>query len=449
MRREMAIADGAAYEPAAPGPYRSRWQYARLPPILVVLALALLLFPEETSLFIGGIRLTVARAVLLIVAPLALVRFGQQITSSSYRFVWSDAIIIPTGLWMFISVSVTDGADRAIVGSGVSALEFVGAYFAARALLTRHGQALALAQLLSILLAIVGLLAPLDTIAGHHVIHDTLGSLTGYEPDYQIDVRRGFLRSAGTLEHPILLGTACVIGTLLGTTLPIAKRCFVFAGTLIGLLVSISSAPMGAIIIGFGCLVYRRLTPGFEARWRVLIAVVALMLALLFTLHPAPFGWLIGHTTFEPGSGYYRLLTWHYAGELVLNAPVFGIGMTDDWARPNWMLPTVDSMWLRSAMSFGIPGSTLIAACLIGACSRRIDTARTFLSDDEKRLGVNLSIIQLLYLFIGTTTSFWGVTWILMGLLAGMRAHLGALGSIPSPDALGSARPGPGRPVPA
>jgi hypothetical protein len=426
------MANGAALHVPAYAPRVTAAPRAILSPILIILAVAILACPEETSLFIGGLRLTVARIVLLFVLPYALLRFIQQAGTRSYRFVISDALFIPTALWMLLAVCVTEGLDRAIVGCGVTALEFAGAYFAARALLTGPGQALVLAQWVSVLIAIAGYLAPLDTITGHHVIHDVLGSITGYEPTYQVDVRRGLLRSTSTMEHPILLGTACVAGMLLGLRLPIVWRCFVIAGTAIGLGASISSAPVCAIIIGFACLAYRRVTPGFDTRWMWLLGICALLLTALLTLHPAPFGWLIGHTTFEPTSGYYRLLTWHYAGELVLASPVFGIGLTEQWARPDWLLPTVDTEWLRAAMSFGIPGSVLIAACLIGACARRVDSPRVNLSPDERQLGLVLSINTFLIIFIGFTTSFWGTTWILMGLFAGMRAHLGARAALPA-----------------
>ena len=414
--------------------------YVGLSPLLAMLALAIVLLPEETSFYIGSLRLTPARAMLLVLTPLSFVRLIQQIGRREYRFVWSDALVLPAGLWMLLAVSVTEGVGRAIVGAGVTALEFVGGYYVARAFLTAHGQALRLARLLCLAIAVVGLLAVLDRFAGYYVIHDLVGKLTGMQLDWGYDERYGSIRAAGTFEHPILLGTVCTFAILLAITLPIAARCFVFVGAGAGLLAAVSSAPMVGAFIGCCCLAYRRVTPGFEARWRWLMLAVGAMLALLFAIHTAPFGWLIGHITIDPATGFYRLLIWQIAGAGVLEAPIFGIGITDDWARPDWMPSTVDSLWLRAAMMFGIPGSVMIAACLIGACSRRVDSTRANLSQDERSLGLGLSLIMFLYIFLGLTVHFWGATWILMGLFAGMRAHLGALGSVPTgPDALASA----------
>ena len=376
----MPTTHSSALRQAAPGTDSRRALYAGLSPLLAMLAVAIILIPEEASFYVGDLRLTVARAILLALAPLSFLRLVQQAGRREYRFVWSDALVLPAGLWMLLAVTVTEGPERALVSAGVTALEFVGAYYVARAYLTTHRQALSLARVLSLSIAVVGLLSILDRFAGTYVIHDVVGKLTGNELYWRYDERYGSIRAAGSFEHPILLGSACAFALLLATALPLFTRCLVFAGAVVGLLAAVSSAPIVGAFIGIGCLAYRRLTPGFEARWRWLMLGVATMLALLFAFHPAPFGWLIGHITIDPATGFYRLLIWQVAGAGVLDAPVFGIGITDDWARPDWMPSTVDSLWLRSAMSFGVPGSLMIAACLLGACSRRVDTARANLS---------------------------------------------------------------------
>jgi hypothetical protein len=42
-----------------------------------------------------------------------------------------------------------------------------------------------------------------------------------------------------------------------------------------------------------------------------------------------------------------------------------------------------------------------------------------------------LSLIMGLIIFIGFTVLYWGTVYILISFLAGMRAHLGALGAMP------------------
>jgi hypothetical protein len=81
-------------------------------------------------------------------------------------------------------------------------------------------------------------------------------------------------------------------------------------------------------------------------------------------------------------------------------------------------------------MMFGIPGSILIASSIVGACSlpvRRTNRNAGAIGEQDVKLAETLGIITFLTIFLGFTVHFWGSTWILIGLLAGLRAHLGQL----------------------
>jgi O-antigen ligase len=395
------------------------------PYALAILLYTLFLIPEEASLFLAGLRLPLYRIVLLIIVPIGLLRFVWMVVRPRYSFVWSDVLFLAAALWMVVSVWVTEGQNSAIVKGGVAALEFSGTYIVVRAFLTQRGQVLALAGLLGRLIAVVGLLGMLDMACGYYVIHQTVSSFTGYAVSAQ-EPRFGLIRASGTLEHPILLGTVCAFAILLGMTPGLSRRWFIIGGATLGLLASVSSGPIGAAFIGIACLIYRKIMLRFEARWALLMLSAAIPFVLFILIHPTPFSSLAGHLSFDKGSANYRLVIWNVAGQLVLNSPIFGIGPSD-WVRPDWMPSTVDSIWLKSAMDYGIPGSLLIAASLAGACSRRVDNSRARLTVEERHLGATLSIIMFLYIYVGFVVHFWGVTWTLMGLLAGMRAHIGAL----------------------
>ena len=49
---------------------------------------------------------------------------------------------------------------------------------------------------------------------------------------------------------------------------------------------------------------------------------------------------------------------------------------------------------------------------------------------EELRLGNALAIVIFMISYMGFTVDFWGITWILVGLLVGVRAHIGELGRI-------------------
>jgi hypothetical protein len=53
------------------------------------------------------------------------------------------------------------------------------------------------------------------------------------------------------------------------------------------------------------------------------------------------------------------------------------------------------------------------------------------LTKQERQLAMVLSLIMGLIIYIGFTVFYWGTVYILISFLAGIRAHLGALGAMP------------------
>ena len=395
-----------------------------LPALLVVLAL----LPAEISLNITGLNLSAPRLALLFVFPLLAMRLLQGAVRPGFHPSFSDFVIVPLSIWMFLSVSVSEGVWRALIGSSVMILEFVGGYLTTRLLPLRPGPAVAFGRFTAGALAVAALFGPLDTLTGRHVTHEIADLLTHYNLPWGTDMRGGLLRANGTLDHPILLGCCCCFGAVLSVTLLRGvRRLITVACCLAGLFSAISSAPIMATLLAFGFIAYRKLTPNLQRRWLLLGTPMATFIALLLGASSNPFGFIFQHFTMDPETGFYRLLIWQVAGALVMGSPWFGIGL-DDWARESWMPSTVDSVWLRSAMTFGIVGSVMIALVLLGSCSRAMrPKGRVNLSADHQDLGLALGIIIFLYAYLGFTVHFWGCTWILMGVFAGLRANLGAL----------------------
>ncbi|MGA7385480.1 MAG: O-antigen ligase family protein [Methylocella sp.] len=391
--------------------------------------------PEETSFYFGAFRMTICRLLFLLSAPVILFRFVSLTASGNYRFVWPDVLVPVAGLWMLFAPAEIEGFGKTVVYSGDSALEFCIPYMATRVFLTERGQAVALARILCIAIATVGLLAIFDEFSGRFLLREIAGSITGYHKEFKYSVltRASLFRAASTLEHPILLGTACLFGLLMATTMRGALRHFMLAGSAVGLALSVSSAPITAAIIGFAVLLYNKLMRNFPFRWGFLFASAAGVILFLFSAHPRPWGFIFNHLTFDPGTGYYRLLQWDFAGGLVMNSPILGIGPYYEYARQSGLIPSIDANWLRLAMSFGIPGAVLVGLSYIAACSVSMDIGNKSLNltKQERQLGSVLSLIMGLAVYIGFTAFYWGTVAILISFLAGIRAHLGALAAMP------------------
>jgi hypothetical protein len=410
------------------------------PPRLLTLIAISMFLPEEASFLFGELRMTVVRLLFLIISPLVVWRFVQLIVRGRYRFIWSDALVPIAGLWMFVGPMSVDGFDRALTYCGSSALEFCVPYMAARVFLVERGQAAALVRTLCITIAVVGFLSILDEISGRFLVREIVAAIPifgrkasddvdffGYDNP---DLMRGFLfRASSTLDHPILLGTACLLGLFMATTLRGGLRQFSLLGSAVGLVLSVSSAPIGGAVMGLGVFFYEKITRNVPYRWRLLFAGCAIPITVIFIGHPDPLSFFLNHMSLQPGTAYYRVLQWDCAGGLVLNSPIIGLGMSNDWASYCEIAKTIDSFWLREAMLYGIPGAILTFLCYVTACSLPGNTRRLGpnLSEQERRLIFVLTLTLGLVIWIGFTVHFWGAMYILAVFLTGIRAHIGAL----------------------
>ena len=412
---------------------RSNPAYAvgMLAPVLVVAVF----LPQAFGLVPFGFRLTPARMVLLAYTPFMLFSFASLWVSNRYRFALSDVFMPFAWAWMVIALSQTEGLDQALKSGGVSGLELAGSYLTMRCLMRNTAEIHASVRVFCIAAAVTGVLGLADTIAGFHILHDDLALLTGYDYFQELAVdaidtaRLGLFRSQSVFEHPILFGVIMCYALMLSVDLRGRTRTLCRAGCLLGLFLSLSSAPWLALFLGIGLTAYVRFAP-YPRPWLVLIIAGLLGTAAISLLVSEPFGWIFSHLVLDARTSWYRLLIWQYGGFDVLQSPLVGIGITRDWLRPGWMGASVDSLWLGSAMGYGILGSALIGLGLLGASSLPVKMRRAtagVIGLREIRLSDSLGIITFLTIFLGFTVDYWGSAFVIIGLLAGMRAALGQI----------------------
>jgi hypothetical protein len=73
---------------------------------------------------------------------------------------------------------------------------------------------------------------------------------------------------------------------------------------------------------------------------------------------------LIGFVALDPWTAYYRVLIWENAFIDLASSPLFGAAL-DAWTRPPWMTASVDSFWLVTALSAGLPAVAMLAAMIL------------------------------------------------------------------------------------
>jgi hypothetical protein len=398
----------------------------RLPLPLIVIALCLFV-PQELSFFVGDLRFTVERLVLIVLTPAIFAALLQKLACRNCRFVVADLFVPLAAFWMFLGPAVTFDVEYSLRHSGPIVLEFLITYASTRVLLSGHGMALRFIDVLSILIAFVAMDAVFDTLSGAYVTRELCARITGYGMvHYNADsYRLGMLRAMGPMEHPILFGFICAIGFLLAVSVRVRWRIFCAVTSLGGLLISLSSAPQQCAVMGIALIYYCRMLRGRRGKWYVIWTPISLLAVVLFLSTDTPFGHLIQLFTIDPQTAYYRLYIWSIVGPAVLQNPLFTVPSTDyDYQG------SIDSVWLVLSVEYGLPCSILTGLSMIGACSLPIEAPRARLLPEEEKLGITLTIVIILTMYMGVTVDFWGSTWILVGLLVGVRAHIGELGAI-------------------
>ncbi len=404
-------------------------------PALKLIAFAFFL-PEELSFYLFEFRLTLIRLVLFLLTPVLLVHFIQLLVSGRRHLVFSDILIVLTGAWMIISPAVVVDLTYSLHHSAPNAVEFCGSYLAGRVLLSERGQALSFVNLLCHVIAIVAFLGVLDILAGRSIIHDFLGPLTGYRHIGEAN-RLGLFRAMGPLDHPIIFGTVCGFGFLLAVASPIRAKGLTIAASGLGVLSSLSSGPIQGVIFGLGLLAYDRILPRFRGRWLLPIGIGALGIGALYAFGASP-ALVFCHLGLDCASYWIRVLEWNNSLPFVLNSPWVGIAFqwmeTAGEAGRGNALGSIDSLWLFLALVYGIPGAVLVALSMVSAACYPASGRGVNLTMAESKIAVTLGVLIAVIVLVGFTVDFWEESWMLIGLLVGVRAHLADLGSQRAPS---------------
>jgi O-antigen ligase len=400
-------------------------------PLALTVIILLVLLPEQTSFIIGNLRFNPIRLTLIILSPYIFIEMIKKILNSKYKFVISDLFVLLTGFWMILGPCIIVGFSDALLHSGPVAMEYCVSYFSVRALLSRHGHALSLITLLCRVIAIVAFLGLLDPLTHSFFIQNLVSTITHYEkrlsdPDGLL-IRLGVLRATSTLEHPIALGIVSAIGVLLSAYASARPRFFETCACGIGVIISVTSAAWLGVILGMILMQYNRIMTGVKSRWLILIGPTMMVIILIFISIDRPLGFIFRHFVFDESNAWFREYTWDAVGTAVADSPWFGLGFEPP---AYYEIPsTVDSVWLVTALTCGIPAAVLLALSIAGA-SLSTGGARTNLTSAEAKLATILGVVIFLILFWGFTVHFWGSDWILISVLVGVRAHLGELGRL-------------------
>jgi O-antigen ligase len=381
-------------------------------PIIVTYAC---LLPREMTVDLAGAALFPYRACLFIFLPYAI---GQAITNVP-RLSVIDFFAAITAIWHVVALLMTESISVAFIRGGAQAADFGFAYLIGRATL-RTPSDLRI-YFLAVLpgLTATALIMVAESLSGRLILRPLVAELFGRpRPTNTYErVRLGLFRASGPFPHPILGGVFLAAILPLAWYLPKSRLVKMIAViTAMCCLFTVSSTALLALALCGGIMGMRwvqKITrlPVFAT---TIAYIVMAYIAVSSVSQSGAISVASRYLLFESGSSYYRQLIWEYAGAEALNHPIFGIGLRD-WDRLDWMIDSIDSFWLSSAMRFGFPmavGAFLTIAgtvvLLVARCSRGPLSVR----DTAFAIGTSLGVI----IFSGFTVHLWeGVAgWMLL-----------------------------------
>lgn len=384
---------------------------------LALLFLVAILLPSETSFYLGPVRFTVYRAILL----LALVPLAFRVLQRQATLI--DLLVALGGAWTMIALQMTEGSEVALQTGGSVIVESVGGYLMGR-YLAGDAQGYARTMRLAIwLLMAVAVAGAVEAISHIPFVHQLASSLTGVRFENRIEPRFGLSRAYVSFDHPILLGTfaASFFSVAWHGFRPGLRASSRWAGSAacaIAAMSSLSSAAAASLATQGSLAAWDRLSRGVTRRWLLLAATVGLgYLAIAMVSTRSPFEVLLAYLTFDANTANSRMLIWEWGfWHNVVDHPLFGIG-NSDWVRADWMVSSsVDNFWLVLMMTYGLPAFAFFAAAVLRSLIV-VGRSRVTMDLAPVRFGWMSSMIGLV--LAACTVHFWNQSFVLFFFLLG------------------------------
>lgn len=412
-----------AYSPLLAGPRRP---VARLVdvPLPVAMLLLLMLVPGELDFTIGTLRLNCERLALLLLAPIAAVRFlqGKQVKPRGF-----DWLLLGAFCYYAFALLVKEQLDKSIAAAGILLLETVGTYLIARIYIRNEIQFQATVKLLFWIVLLMGILAIPESVSFNRWLRNAAAALSGAPMWPPGESRMGLMRAMVVFDHPIHYGIFCAsVFALVWFCERRTLKRFICAALVAGAaFFSLSSAPLLGIGIVLAGAVWERTARRIPNRvWLSLTLIGSLYFLLALMTNRSPFRVFVTSFVFDPANAWYRMLIWDYGVDNVINSPWVGVPL-GTWDRPAWMPnDTIDNYWLVIALWGGLPSAILQGLGIIALLRRA--TRRRLIPEDSgrRRCRYGWTAAVLMLCLVGATVHYWGALGIHFMFCLGLGAWL-------------------------
>jgi hypothetical protein len=427
LRRDRSSASKQVLDLTEGQVQRESAAFPWMPALLVALIL-----PTELSIYLGDLRLSPYRILILLAFVPCLDKF---IKGAAGKIILPDLLMIAHVSWAILAYLFRDGPGEAIESGGVYALEAFGAYMIARTCIRSREDFIKMGRLLFGMVILFALITIPESLTHTHFVHDIFGGLLGNRPATNIEGRFGFARAYGPYDHPILYGTmVAAVFSIVWNLRPRVHDGFgrrLGRGFLVAIatFTSLSAACLMALFLQASLGLYRWATARMKSRWLLLSAGIGVFYILVSLISDRTgLKALLWYLTFDRQTASYRIAIWDYAGDNIEAKPWIGIGM-EHWVRPDWMAESVDSFWLVTSLSFGLPATLFLVLAVLSMAWR---AGRQHSSDEHvNRLRLAWVFTILGMCLIAFTVHYWNNLFVTFFFMLGAGSWLLQPHSIP------------------
>ncbi|QTR47119.1 hypothetical protein J9253_04035 [Thiothrix litoralis] len=383
--------------------------------IIAFLFIVSMFIPLEFYVMLGSIRLEAYRVVLALALLYALFNFRQALQQADVVDVLLMAL---TGL-VFASFWHNHGLQKAIESTGIFAIETLGAFYLARLFITTPQRFYWVNQTFITVLALLTVVTFYEAFTQHRILHEIAEKITGHQAlDPRLYthyyIRNGIMRATSLFAHPILYGTLMALFFPFAILLVLRYRTtghvLKLGSITASMILTLSSAPLLAIIFqGFTAILVKFWQNARQFWLSMFFGGLATALLIEAFSNRGFFGILISYLTFNPNTGYFRILQWEYTADDISDNLIMGIAH-HDWTRPywmEWMGNSIDSFWLLLILQHGLFALILLLLACLYTVFNTLNLA--YRHGDQHRWMVAAWIMSFMSLIlIGFTVDYFG-----------------------------------------
>ncbi|MEM6487159.1 MAG: hypothetical protein AAF677_02630 [Pseudomonadota bacterium] len=391
-------------------------------PVKLLLILFVISFFIPINLYLGELRLSVYRVLLLLMFfPSVII----SIANADTRFSFADFAMICyalLGSWALLET----GAE--IPSAGIFIVEVLGPYYLARAFVTSFEHLLLVIRTWILFIAFTIPLAMYEAWTKDPIVLTFLGRFFDVIKNVPHEQRLGLDRAQVVFDHPIHYGMFCALAFglafMVSASRRQAQRSYINSGIVsVGAALSLSSGGFVGVGLQGALAAYDFVLRKVDKRWALMaLGFFTLFVAIEVTAKRSFAEISIDFLALNPGTAWTRLIVNGVVMEEIAERPWFGLGL-NEWERPRWLITgSIDNFWLATAFRHGIPTAVAVflamASVVIGLVRVRDEDERI----DYAANGLLITIVSMSIAIV--TVHLWNAPYVAYVFLLGSAGWL-------------------------